>query len=266
MELIPNDFKIALADRRPQLGLWCSLADPVAAELVAGSGFDWLLFDMEHTRAEVRDVLSQMQAVAPYPVSPVVRPPANDRVVIKRLLDIGTQTLLIPQVNTAEEARAAVAATRYPPAGVRGVAGLTRATRFGRVADYQRRAAQQLCVLVQLESAQALGQLEEIAAVDGVDGCFVGPSDLAASLGYPEGATHPDVTRAVGETIQRIQRAGKPAGVLTTDPVFASRCIELGTTFTAVGMDTHILARTSEQLARQFRSRQRAITTPLEAS
>ena len=252
MDLVRNGFKSALAAGRQQIGLWCSLADPFAAELVAGSGFDWLLFDTEHSHAGVRDVLSQLQAVAPYPVSPVVRPPANDPVAMERLLDTGAQTLLIPQVNTAEEARAAVAATRYPPDGVRGVAGLTRASRFGRIEGYARRAAQQLCVLVQLESAQALDQLDAILAVEGADGFFVGPSDLAASLGHPGEPSHPDVTKAVEDTITRIRQRGKPAGVLATDPAFARRCIELGATFTAVGVDIGILARNSEQLARQF--------------
>lgn len=252
MDLIRNDFKSALEEGRQQIGLWCSLADPFAAELVAGSGFDWLLFDTEHSHGEVRDVLSQLQAVAPYPVSPVVRPPSNDPVAIKRFLDIGAQTLLIPQVNTAEEAHAAVAATRYPPVGVRGVAGLTRASRFGRVEGYARRASEQLCVVVQLESAQALDQLDAILGVEGVDGFFVGPSDLAASLGHAGEASHPDVTTAVEETIVRIRQAGKPAGVLTTDPAFAQRCIDLGATFTAVGVDIGILARSSERLARRF--------------
>ena len=253
MDLVRNDFKGALAAGRQQTGLWCSLADPFAAEVVAGSGFDWLLFDTEHSHAGVRDVLSQLQAAAPYPVSPVVRPPANDPVAIKRLLDIGAQTLLIPQVNTAAEARAAVAATRYPPDGIRGVAGLTRASRFGRIEGYPSRAAEQLCVLVQLESAQALGQLDAILRVEGVDGFFVGPSDLAASLGHVGEPGHPDVSRAVEDTITRIRQAGKPAGVLATDPAVARRCIDLGTTFTAVGTDIGILARTSERLAREFK-------------
>lgn len=254
MDLVRNDFKSGLVAGRQQIGLWCSLADPFAAELVAGSGFDWLLFDTEHSHAGVRDVLSQLQAVAPYPVSPVVRPPANDPVAIKRLLDVGAQTLLIPQVNTAEEARAAVSATRYPPEGVRGVAGLTRASRFGRIEGYPQRAAEQLCVLVQLESAQALDHLDAIIGVEEVDGFFVGPSDLAASLGHVGNPSHPDVIAAIEDTITRVRNAGRPAGVLAADPALARRCIELGTTFTAVGIDVGILARTSEQLAGQFRS------------
>lgn len=253
MELVRNNFKSALAEGRQQIGLWCSLADPFAAEVVAGSGFDWLLFDTEHSHAGIRDVLSQLQAVAPYPVSPVVRPRSNDPVAIKRLLDIGAQTLLIPQVNTAEEARAAVAATRYPPAGVRGVAGLTRASRFGRIEDYAQRAAQQLCVVVQLESAQALGQLDAILGVECVDGFFVGPSDLAASLGHAGEASHPAVAKATEETITRIRHAGKPAGVLTSDTASARRYAKLGATFMAVGADIGILARNSERLAREFK-------------
>ncbi|WP_370138450.1 aldolase/citrate lyase family protein [Streptacidiphilus sp. EB103A] len=233
-------------------GLWCSLADPYAAEIVAGAGFDWLLLDTEHSHADVATVLSQLQAVAAYSCSPVVRPPVNDPVVIKRLLDIGAQSLLIPQVESAEEARAAVAATRYAPVGVRGVSALTRATRFGRVKDYAALAHTELCVLVQVESRHALEQIEQIASVDGVDGIFIGPSDLAASLGHPGDPNAPSVIEAVEEAIGRVRAADRPAGVLTTNPTFARRCIDLGTTFTAVGVDVGLLARAADALARTF--------------
>jgi len=253
MDLPANRFKRALREGRQQTGLWCTLPGGYAAEVVAGAGFDWLLFDTEHSPGDPITVLEQLQAVASYPVAPVVRPAANDAVLIKRLLDIGAQTLLIPYVQNVEEARAAVAATRYPPQGMRGVAGLTRATRFGRVADYARRAADELCVLVQVETGEALGQLEQIAAVDGVDGVFIGPADLAASLGYPGEPGQRTVVLAIEDAIRRIRATGKPAGILTTDPAFAARCIELGTTFTAVGVDAGILARGSEKLLLQFR-------------
>ncbi len=252
MKLPENRFKRALAEGRQQIGLWCSLPGSYIAEAVAGSGFDWLLFDTEHSPNEVLSVLTLLQAVAPYDVSPVVRPASNDTVLIKRLLDLGAQTLLIPYVQNAEEAKRAVDAMRYAPAGVRGVSGLTRATRFGRVEGYAKKAESELCLLVQVETEEALGQIEAIARVDGVDGIFVGPADLAASLGHNGDQAAPKVVAAVEDAIRRIRKAGKPAGILTPDNAFAARCIELGTTFTAVGVDAGILARGTEALARKF--------------
>ena len=173
MDLPINRFKQAITEGRSQIGLWCSLPGSYAAEAVAGAGYDWLLFDTEHSPGDPLTVLAQLQAVAPYPVSAVVRPASNDTVLIKRILDLGAQTLLIPYVQNAAEARAAVSAMRYPPQGVRGVSGLTRATRFGRVPDYARRAHEELCLLVQVETQEAVDAIEQIAAVDGVDGIFV---------------------------------------------------------------------------------------------
>jgi 4-hydroxy-2-oxoheptanedioate aldolase len=253
MNLPVNRFRQALAEGRQQLGLWCSLPSAYAAEVVAGSGFDWLLLDTEHSPADVPTVLGQLQATAAYDVSAIVRPASNDIVLIKRYLDIGAQTLLIPYVQSAAEAAQAVAAMRYPPGGVRGVAALTRATRFGRVEGYARRAAEELCLLVQVETQQALDSLEAIAAVEGVDGIFIGPGDLAASLGHPGEQNHPTVVAAIEDAIRRVRAAGRPAGILTADAAFARRCIALGTTFTAVGADVGILARGSEKLAREFR-------------
>ncbi|MDP4026065.1 4-hydroxy-2-oxoheptanedioate aldolase [Methylobacterium sp. NEAU 140] len=252
MDLPENRFKRDLRAGRQQIGLWCSLPSAYAAEAVAGSGFDWLLLDTEHSPGDPLTVLPQLQAVAPYPVAPVVRPVSNDAVLIKRFLDLGAQTLLIPYVQDADEARAAVAATRYPPEGIRGVSSLTRATRFGRVQGYAKRAADEICLLVQVETRAALDRLEEIAGVEGVDGVFVGPGDLAASLGHAGEMGHPEVVAAVEEAITRTRAAGKPAGVLTPDPAFARRCIELGTTFTAVALDIGVLARGTEAVARQF--------------
>ena len=253
MNLPENRFKRALAQGRQQIGLWCSLPGSYAAEAVAGSGFDWLLFDTEHSPGDPLTVLAQLQAVAPYDVSPVVRPASNDTVLIKRFLDLGAQTLLVPYVQDAEEAGRAVAAMRYPPEGVRGVSGLTRATRFGRVEGYARRASEELCLLVQIETGEALDALEAIAAVDGVDGVFIGPADLAASLGHAGEPGHPRVKSAVEDGIRRLRSCGKPAGILTPDTAFAARCIELGTTFTAVGVDAGILVRGTEALAQKFR-------------
>jgi 4-hydroxy-2-oxoheptanedioate aldolase len=253
MNLPPNRFKQALAEGRQQIGLWCSLPSPYVAEALAGAGFDWILFDTEHSPGDPLTVLAQLQAAAPYPVSPLVRPASNDTVLIKRFLDIGAQTLLIPYVQNAAEAKAAVAAMRYPPEGIRGVAASTRATRFGRISDYGRHAHEQLCLLVQAETREALDHLEEIAGVDGVDGVFVGPGDLAASLGRVGETGHPEVKAAIEDAICRIRACGKAAGILTPDVAFAARCIELGTTFTAVGADIGLLVRGAESLARQFR-------------
>jgi len=254
MKLPENGFKRALAQGQQQIGLWCSLPGGYVAEAVAGSGFDWLLFDTEHSPGDPLTVLAQLQAVAPYDVSPVVRPASNDTVLIKRFLDIGAQTLLVPYVQSAEEARRAVAAMRYPPEGVRGVSGLTRATRFGRAEGYAKRAADELCLLVQIETGEALAELEAIAAVDGVDGVFIGPADLAASLGYPGEQGHPAVVAAVEDAIRRIRTCGKPAGILTPDNSFAERCIANGTIFTAVAIDVGVLARTTETIARRFKA------------
>lgn len=253
MKLPENRFKRGLAERRQQLGLWCSLPGNYVAEAVAASGYDWLLFDTEHSPGDPLTVLPQLQAVAPYDVSAVVRPASNDAVLIKRFLDFGAQTLLIPYVQSREEAKAAVAAMRYPPEGIRGVSGLTRATRFGRVPDYGRTAHAQLCLLVQIETRVALDRLEDIASVEGVDGVFIGPADLAASLGFVGQPDHPQVTAAVEDAIARLRAIGKPSGILTPNESFARRCIELGTMFTAVGIDAGLLTRGSEALAKRFR-------------
>jgi len=253
MELPVNNFKRSLVAGRQQIGLWVSLASAYSAELVGGSGFDWLLIDTEHSPNEVDTTLAQLQAVATSTASAIVRPAWNDKVLIKRHLDIGAQTLLVPYVQTAEEAAAAVAAVRFPPGGVRGVAGMTRATRFGRVADYVKRADEELCLLVQVETRQGLDALEAIARTDGVDGVFIGPADLAAGLGHPGDMAHADVQSAIRAAIARIRDCGKAAGILATDDASARRYIEWGTTFTAVGMDAMILARETERLAARFR-------------
>lgn len=252
MDCPTNGFKQALREGKQQIGLWCTLPGGYAAEAMAGAGYDWMMFDTEHSPADPLTVLSQLQAVAPYPVEAVVRPASNDPVLIKRFLDLGAQTLLIPYVQNASEARAAVAATRYPPGGIRGVSGLTRATRFGRVRDYARRAQDELCVLVQVETREALAEIEAIAAVEGVDGIFVGPGDLAASLGHAGELGHPAVTASVEDAIRRIRACRKPAGVLTADPIFAQHCMGLGTTFTAVTIDVGVLARGCESMRRHF--------------
>jgi 4-hydroxy-2-oxoheptanedioate aldolase len=253
VNLPPNTFKRALAEGRPQIGLWCTLASNVAFELAAGAGFDWLMLDTEHSPNELDDVLAQLQAAAAYPPAVVVRPAWNDMVLIKRVLDLGAQSLLIPYVQNAEEARRAVSYTRYPPEGLRGVSGMSRATRFGRIADYGRRAHEELCLIVQVETREGLARIEEIAAVDGVDGIFVGPADLAAALGHVGQLGHPEVQAAIEDAIVRIRKAGKAPGILFSDESKVRRYLELGAIFVAVGVDAGILARETQALAARFK-------------
>lgn len=253
MDMPRNAFKQAILEGRQQIGLWCTLSSAYALEVVAGANFDWMLLDTEHSPGDVPSVLSQLQVLAGHTASAVVRPASNDAVLIKRFLDIGAQTLLIPYVQNAAEARAAVAAVRYPPDGIRGVSALTRATQFGRVKGYAQKAADEICLLVQVETAEALAEIEAIAAVDGVDGIFVGPGDLAASLGHAGDLMNPRVVGAVEDAIRRIRAAGKPAGVLTGDAAFARRCMEAGCVFTAVGVDAGLLARASDALVAAIR-------------
>jgi 4-hydroxy-2-oxoheptanedioate aldolase len=253
MDLPKNRFKQRLQAGETQIGLWCTLSSPYAAEAVAGSGFDWLLIDTEHSPGGIETTLAQLQAVAAYPVSPIVRPAENNPALIKKHLDIGAQTLLVPFVQSPEEAAAAVAAMRYAPAGMRGVAGTTRATRFGRVKDYFARAHEELCLLVQVETREALDRLEAIAAVDGVDGVFIGPNDLAASLGHAGNMGHPEVIAAVEDGMRRLAALGKPSGVYAP-PDLARRCLDLGCRFAAVGGDAGILVKGTDALALQFKS------------
>ncbi len=253
MNLPVNDFKRAILAGRQQIGLWVSLANAYCAEIVGGAGFDWLVIDGEHSPNDPPSVLPQLQAVAPYPSEPVVRPAWNDTVLIKRYLDIGARSLLIPYVQDAAEAAAAVAAIRYPPKGVRGVAGMTRASRYGRIDGYVKHADAELCLLVQVETRRGLDHLEAIAKVDGVDGVFIGPSDLAAGLGHLGEPGNAEVQSAIKEAIRRIRGCGKPAGILATDEASTRRYIEWGTVFTAVGLDAMVLARESEKLAAKFR-------------
>jgi 4-hydroxy-2-oxoheptanedioate aldolase len=253
MELPQNPFKRALKANKPQIGLWSSLSSNYSVEVIAGAGFDWILLDCEHSPNDLESLLTQLQAAAPYPAHPVVRVPWNDMVNIKRVLDVGAQSLLIPYVSTAEEAKAAVAHTRYPPAGVRGVAGTTRATRFGRVKDYAKRAHEEICVLVQVETQAAIDNIEAICAVDGVDGVFIGPADLHASLGYTGEIANPKVKPLIDEAIKRIRKAGKAPGILTPNEADAKHWLSCGGLFVAVGADVGILARGAEALAARFK-------------
>ena len=252
MDIPPNRFKRALQAGKRQIGLWSTLSSNYTVEVIAGAGFDWIMIDTEHSPTDLESVLSQLQAAAPYDSTAVVRLPWNDMVTVKRYLDIGVQTLLVPQVANADEARKAVAYTRYPPAGLRGVAGATRATRFGRVKDYFKKGQDEICVLVQIESAEGLNNLEAIAAVDGIDGVFIGPADLHASLGYAGERAHDEVMPRIDDAIRRIVEAGKAAGILADGEATARRWLALGALFVAVGSDVGILARGADALAAAF--------------
>ena len=252
-QLPSNTFKHAIAEGRTQLGLWCSLCSNVAAEVIADAGFDWILIDTEHAPNELPMVLSQLQALVGGTAAPVVRPAWNDMVLMKRLLDIGVQNFLVPYVQTVEEARAAVAATRYPPQGIRGVAVTHRGNRYGRVKDYFKRANDEICVLLQIETGTALKNLEAIAAVEGVDGLFIGPSDLAAALGHLGDNGHPEVRAAIEDAFKRIRKAGKAPGILAPVETDARHWLSLGCVVLAVGSDAGLLARHSEELAAKFR-------------
>ena len=254
MDLPVNTFKRALTEGKQQIGLWSTLASPYAAELLAGSGFDWLLLDVEHAPNNLDTTLAQLQAIAPYPTHPVVRVAWNDMVDIKRMLDIGAQSLLVPYVQTEEEARSAVRHTRYPPEGVRGMGATFRADRFGRVTDYNNRAAEELCLLVQIETKAGLENLEGIARVEGIDGIFIGPRDLHGSLGYRGETAHPAVKPRIDDAIDRIRQAGKAAGILTGVESDAHHWLESGCQFVAVGADAAILARETEKLAEMFKT------------
>jgi len=252
MNIPKNRFKEALLKHQHQKGLWTTLASSYSSEALAGAGFDWMLLDMEHSPNEMDTVLGQLQVLAAYPVNAVVRPLWNDPLLIKRLLDIGAQTLLLPYVQSASEAESAVRAMRYAPLGIRGVSTVTRATHFGRIKEYMRECEDELCLLVQIETQQGLDHLEAIACVDGVDGVFIGPADLSASLGFPGQQDHPTVIKTIEDAIKRIRACGKGAGILTGDKSLAKQYINAGTTFTAVGVDAALLARAAEALAREF--------------
>ncbi len=257
MQLPINPFKQALAERRAQIGLWTSLADSYTTEICAGAGFDWLLLDGEHSPNDLRSLLQQAQAVAAYPQThAIARVPVGHghagTTLIKQYLDLGIQTLLVPMVDTPQQAAELVRAMRYPPAGFRGMGG-ARASRWGRIATYPKDANSQVCLLVQAESQLALDNLEAIAGVEGVDGVFIGPADLSASLGHVGNPMHPEVQGAIEDALRRINRCGKAAGILTPDETLARRYLELGFLFVAVGLDNNLLARHTSALAARFK-------------
>jgi 4-hydroxy-2-oxoheptanedioate aldolase len=254
MDMPINTFKQRLQAGEAQIGLWLGLADPYCAELAANAGFDWLLIDGEHAPNDLRGLLGQLQAVAPYPAQPVIRPVIGDTALIKQLLDIGVQTLLVPMVESAAQARELVRAMHYPPNGVRGVgSALARASRWNSIPGYLDKADAQMCLLVQIENLDGLANLDAIAAVEGVDGVFIGPADLSAAMGHRGNPGHPEVQAAIEDAIVRIQKAGKAAGILSADQTLARRYLELGAKFVAVGVDTTVLMRGLQTLAATFK-------------
>ena len=248
-----NRFKQALAKGERQVGMWCGLASPLVAEIVAGAGFDWIVIDGEHGPNDIPLLMSQLQAMKGGTAEPVFRVPWNDLVVIKRALDVGARTLIVPYVQSVEEARKAVTATLYPPRGVRGVAGQVRAAEFGRIKDYLKTAHLDTCVIVQLETKAGLAAIEGIGAIEGIDGMFIGPNDLAADFGQLGNMGHPEVQAAIKDAAQRIRATGKAAGTLAFNHDDVERQFDLGFNFTAVGTDVSILARGAEGLAARFK-------------
>ncbi|CAG9262930.1 4-hydroxy-2-oxoheptanedioate aldolase [Paraburkholderia caribensis] len=255
MDLPVNTFKRALAQGKQQFGLWAAFADPYVTEALAAAGFDWLLIDNEHAPNDLRSTLAQLQAIAPYPSHAVVRPVRSETAIIKQMLDIGAQSLLLPMIDTEEHARQAVAATRYPPYGVRGVgSALARASRWNRVADYLDQATSEICVLVQVETVTGLANLDRIARVDGVDGVFFGPSDLSASMGLLGKAGADGVRAAICDGIATVRDAGKAAGVLAPDERYAREYLAAGASFIAVGTDVGLLNAAANKLLATYKT------------
>jgi 2,4-dihydroxyhept-2-ene-1,7-dioic acid aldolase len=253
MKLPVNSFKQAIKAGKFQLGMWSILSSHITVEILAGAGFDWLVLDTEHAPNDLTDVYSQLQACKGGTATPIVRVPWNDMVTIKRYLDIGAHSLMIPSIESGEEARNAVAYTRYPPKGVRGYSGAPRASMFGRIKDYPHVCEEEICVILQIETRKGLENLEEIARTDGVDALFIGPGDLSAALGHIHDTKHPEVLAAIEDAFKRIKACGKPAGILCPDETLARKYIEMGFTFVAVGSDQAMLARGSEALAAKYR-------------
>lgn len=249
-----NTFKQALKDGKVQVGLWQALANAYTVEISAGAGYDWLLLDAEHAPNDIPLLVSQLQAMKGTASHAVIRPPIGETWIIKQLLDIGTQTLLVPMVESREQAEALVKAVRYPPHGVRGVgAALARASNFNRIPDYLQTANEEVCLLLQVESRAGLAALEDIASTEGVDGVFIGPADLAADMGYLGKPGAPEVQAEVEKALRLIQSHGKAAGILIGDLSLAKRYVEIGATFVAIGNDVTLLANATSRLLADFK-------------
>jgi 2-dehydro-3-deoxyglucarate aldolase len=252
-QTFPNRFRQELLAGSRLIGCWCSLGHAITTEVLGLAGFDWLLLDAEHAPNDVLSLIPQLMALKDSPSAPVVRPPANDPVIIKRLLDVGFSNVLVPFVQSAEDARQAVAATRYPPQGIRGVSVAHRSNRYGTVPDYLARINDEIAVIVQIESPEAVQAASAIAAVDGVDGLFVGPSDLAAGYGHLGDPRHPEVQAAMGHVFDAARSAGKPAGILAPVEADARRYLDLGVTMVAVGSDLGAFRSATQSLRDRYR-------------
>lgn len=238
-----NALKAALAAKTVQMGLWMNLVSPIAAEALAGAGFDWLLIDGEHGPNDIPTILAQVQAIGSR-TSVVVRPPVGEVRMIKQLLDLGVQTILVPMIESADHAAQMVKAMHYPPVGMRGVgATIARASDYGRITDYITTANDQTCLILQIESRAGLAALPEILKLDGVDGVFIGPADLAADMGYPGNAAAPEVQATIDSTLAAIMASGKSAGILTFDAKAAQRYSAMGVTFLGIGSDVAVLVK-----------------------
>ncbi|WP_193334788.1 HpcH/HpaI aldolase family protein [Devosia beringensis] len=252
MELPTNPFKKSLAAGQRQLGFWQTFRDPLVTEVLCDAGFDWMVIDGEHSPNTITDVLAQLQVLGRSRTMPVVRLPWNDPVLFKMMLDLGALSMIVPYIQSADEARAAVASVRYPPAGIRGIGGATRAGRFGRIPDYLHRASEEICLLVQAETKDAIAVIEDIALVDGVDGVFIGPADLSASMGLIGQSGHADVQTLIAFAAKRLKAVGKPSGIIATNDDEIERYIDYGFQFIAVGVDAVILARAADTLAEKW--------------
>ena len=249
-----NRLKQALAERKQTIGCWLVLGDSYAAEIAAGAGFDWCVIDNEHAPNDVRSTLAQLQALGQTPTSAVVRPPIGETHLLKHFLDIGCQSFVVPMVESAAQAAQIVRATRYPPAGVRGVGASTaRASGFNTHVDYLHTANDQICLLVQVESRAGLAALPNILAVEGVDGVFIGPSDLSADLGHLGNTNAPEVVAAIDGALDAIAASGKASGIFAVDPADAERYLARGVSFVAVASDINSMATALRQTAGRFR-------------
>ncbi len=253
MNLPVNHFKHSLKSGKASYGLWMGLPDTICAEICAGAGFEWLLIDAEHAPFSVRGVHDHLQAIAPYQIPAIVRPAEGRTALLKQLLDVGAQSFLVPMVDTAAQAEQLAQDVRYPPEGIRGLGtSMARGARWNRVEGYLQKANEEICLIVQVESVTALENLEQIVAVDGIDGVFIGPSDLSASMGHIGNPGHPEVVEAIERAFEIILAAGKAVGILAVDEALAKRYVEKGANFVGVGVDAALLANATTQLANKF--------------
>ncbi len=255
MDLPVNQFKQKLASGKTQYGFWLGLPDNTAAEICATAGFDWLLIDGEHAPYDIRSTLSHLQVLAAYDVAPVVRPAEGNVALIKRLLDIGAQSLLIPMVDNAEDVQQLVRAVRYPPEGIRGVGtSLARASRWNAVPGYLQKARDEIFLTIQVETKAALENLENISRIEGLDAVFIGPSDLSAAMGHIGNPGHPEVVEKISSAIRTIKAAGKYSGLMSLDPSMVEKYAGIGASFIAVGVDTMVLSQATKRLASQYKA------------